>query len=300
MFYGFEKRSVSGDGVSVFVRRKGTGPPVLLLHGFPQTHVMWHRVAPVLATSCTVVCADLRGYGASDKPHGSADHYSYSKRAMANDAVRAMSSLGFDRFVVVGHDRGARVAYRLALDHPDCVSALAVLDIVPTGVAFEAADARMMLGYWPWSLLSQPAPLPERLLAADPETLVDHALAHWGSPARTFPPALREEYIRALRDPATAHAICEEFRAAATLDVTHDAESRAAGERIRCPTLVLWGRDGPLDRWYAARGGPLGIWREWADEVSGAALDGGHFFPESNPKETLAALQALIPKLVPE
>jgi haloacetate dehalogenase len=290
MFYGFKSARVSGDGVSLFMRRKGAGPPVLLLHGFPQTHVMWHRVAPVLAGEFTICCADLRGCGASDKPPGPADHSFYSKRALAADLVRAMASLGFERFAVVGHDRGGRVAYRMALDHPACVTALAVLDIIPTVDAFAHADARMMQSFWPWSLLAQPAPLPERLIGADPTAIIDHVLEHWGTSAMAFPPALRDEYIRALSHPDAAHAICEEFRAAASLDISHDEHSRAQGQRIECPTLILWSRDGPLDRWYENRGGPLGIWRQWARTVSGTALDGGHFFPESNSKETIALL----------
>jgi len=290
MFYGFDSRTVRGDGVPIFIRRKGSGPPLLLLHGFPQTHVMWHRVAPLLASRFTVVCADLRGYGASGKPRGAADHSTYSKRALAADFVAAMSALGFDQFAVAGHDRGARVAYRLALDHPSRVTSLAVLDIVPTGTAFSLATRDLMLGYWPWSLFAQPAPLPERLIAADPEAIVDHALTHWGTSRDLIPGTPRDAYVQALGDPETAHAICEEFRAAATLDVAHDEESLAAGQRIAAPTLVLWSEGGPLDRWYADQGGPLGVWRRWADSVSGGALPGGHFFPESNPRETSAAL----------
>jgi haloacetate dehalogenase len=292
MFYGFEERRARGDRISLYIRRKGTGPPVLLLHGFPQTHAMWHRVAPALAANFTVICADLRGCGASDKPGSGADHSMYSKRTMALDLVMAMTQQGFERFAVVGHDRGARVAYRLALDHPDRVTALAILDIVPTADAFASAEKNMMLGFWPWSLLAQPAPLPERLIAGDPEAIVDHALAHWGTPADAFPPRLRDEYVEALRDPQAAHAICEEFRAAATLDVAHDEDDLAAGRNISCPTLVLWSEDGPLHRWYEEQGGPLAVWRRWARDVSGKAMAGGHFFPESNARETVAALMA--------
>jgi haloacetate dehalogenase len=294
MFYGFDTARARGDGVSLFMRRKGAGLPVLMLHGFPQTHLMWHRVAPALSTEFTACCVDLRGYGASDKPPSPADHSFYSKRAMALDLVRAMTAMGFERFAVVGHDRGGRVAYRMALDHPSRVAALAVLDVVPTAVAFAHADARMMLAFWPWSLLAQPAPLPERLMGADPEAIVDHALANWGTPRDSFPPALRAAYIKALGNPDSAHAICEEFRAAATLDIVHDEASRAAAQRITCPTLALWSKDGPLDRWYETQGGPLGIWRSWADDVTGTALEGGHFFPEVNSKETLALLAAFL------
>jgi haloacetate dehalogenase len=290
MFYGFEKRTVRGDGVSLFIQRKGAGPPVLLLHGFPQTHAMWHRVAPALTATFTVVCADLRGYGSSDKPPSAPDHSPYSKRAMALDFVLAMSALGFEKFAVVGHDRGARVAYRLALDHPSRITSLTVLDVVPTGDAFALAEAKMMLAFWPWSLLSQPAPLPERLIGADAEAIVDHALNHWGTGGDAFPPALRETYIEGLRDPQAIHAICEEFRASATLDVAHDEQSFTAGRRVTCPTLALWSKDGPLDTWYTRQGGPLGIWRRWANDIAGAPVTGGHFFPESNRRETVARL----------
>jgi haloacetate dehalogenase len=199
---------------TIFVRSSGSGPPLLLLHGFPQTHLMWRRVAPRLAPHFSVVCADLRGYGQSGCPASTPDHAPYAKRAMAQDMVTVMERLGFPRFAVAGHDRGGRVAYRLALDHPDRVDRLAVLNILPTDTVWERADARFALAYWPWSLLAQPAPLPERILAAAPEAVVDDALGGWGSPATAFPPEVRAAYIQALRDPAHAHAICEKYRAA--------------------------------------------------------------------------------------
>jgi haloacetate dehalogenase len=289
---GFEARTLDVEETSVFCRVRGDGPPLLLLHGFPQTHAMWHRVAPALAERHTVVCADLRGYGASGKPASTPDHAPYAKRAMARDLVQAMAALGFAHFALAGHDRGGRVAYRLALDRPDCVARLALLDLVPTADAWQRADARFALDFWPWSLLAQPAPLPERLLLADPEAIVDDALGGWGSQASSFPPALRAHYIDALRDAGSAHAICEEYRAAATLDAAHDRADRDAGRRIACPTLVLWSRDSALDRWYADEGGPLGLWRAWAPQVQGHAVDGGHFFAEQNPGATVDALSA--------
>jgi haloacetate dehalogenase len=205
--------------------------------------------------------------------------------------VRLMEALGWRRFAVIGHDRGARVAYRMALDHPDRIGRLAILDVIPTGDAFRRADRHFAIGYWPWSLLAQPAPLPERLITADPDAIIDNALAEWGSDQGSFPPELRAAYVDALREPATVHAICEEYRAAATLDAARDDEDREAGRRIACPTLVLWGADGPLDQWYADAGGPLGIWRGWADDVTGRAIAGGHFFPETNPGATIAELR---------
>ena len=292
MFSGFSNALVDVGETTIFIRRKGSGAPLLLLHGFPQSHVMWHRVAPSLAEEITVVCADLRGYGASGKSPSRPDHAPYAKGTMARDMVRMMEAQGFSRFSVAGHDRGARVAYRLALDHADRLERLAVLDIIPTGEAFRRADARLALAYWPWSLLAQPEPLPERLILADPEAVVDDALGQWGSDPAAFPPPVRNAYIDALRDPATVHAICEEYRAAATIDPARDAEDRAAGRRIACPVLALWGAGGPLDTWYADAGGPLGIWRDWATDVTGRPIAGGHFFPEHNAAETIDELRA--------
>lgn len=290
MFEGFETSMIDVGETSIFVRRTGRGPALLLLHGFPQTHAMWHRAAPPLAESFTVVCADLRGYGASGKPRSSADHAPYAKRTMARDMVRMMETLGFPRFGLAGHDRGGRVAYRLALDWPDRVERLAVLDVVPTSEAFARADSRFARAFWPWALLAQPEPLPERLIAAAPDAVIDDALGQWGSDPACFPAEVRAAYIHALRDPEAVHAICEEYRAAATLDIEHDLADRKAGRRIACPTLALWSSRSALDTWYAGEGGPLAIWRALADRVKGRAIAGGHFFPEANPHETVAAL----------
>lgn len=276
---------------SIVVRWSGSGAPILLLHGFPQTHLMWHGVAPRLARRFTVVCADLRGYGASGCPASTPDHAPYAKRAMARDMVAVMEHLGFPRFSVAGHDRGGRVAYRLALDHPGRVERLAVLDVLPTATVWERADARFALAYWPWSLLAQPEPLPERLIQAAPEAVVDDALAGWGSPSTAFGPEVRAAYVAALRDPAHVHAICEEYRAAATLDRAHDDADHASGRRIECPLLVLWSGLGPLSTWYAEAGGPLALWRAWGDDVQGGAVEAGHFFPEEIPVETAGALE---------
>jgi haloacetate dehalogenase len=292
VFSGFETSVVDVGETTIFVRRKGRGRPLLLLHGFPETHVMWHRVAPALATEFTVVCADLRGYGSSGKPPSTPDHTPYSKSAMALDMVRMMEAQGFSRFFVAGHDRGARVAYRMALDHGERVERLALLDVIPTGEALRRADARFALAFWPWSLLAQPEPLPERLILADPEAVVDDALAHWGSNRASFPPEVRAAYIEALRDPQAVHAICEEYRAAATLDVAMDGDDRRAGRRISCPTLVLWSEGSALDTWYAADGGPLGVWRDWAADVTGRPIAGGHFFPEQRSGETVSELRS--------
>jgi haloacetate dehalogenase len=290
MLEDFASAEVQTGETSIFLRRAGSGPPILLLHGFPETHLMWRSVAPLLARRFTVVCADLRGYGRSGCPVSAPDHAPYAKRAMARDMVAVMERLGFHRFSVAGHDRGGRVAYRLALDHPERVARIAVLDVLPTAEVWERADARLALGFWPWSLLAQPEPLPERLMAAAPEAMVDDALGAWGSPAEAFSQEARAAYIQALRDPARAHAICEEYRAAATRDREHDEADRRSARRIACPVLALWSGRGALNAWYTEAGGPLALWRAWADDVQGRPLDAGHFFPEEIPDETAVAL----------
>ncbi|RWP99691.1 alpha/beta hydrolase [Mesorhizobium sp.] len=290
MFAGFRATSLQLDDTTIFARVGGTGPPLLLLHGFPETHLMWRDIAAALAPRFTVVAADLRGYGQSGCPVSSADHSPYAKRAMAGDMVQVMQQLGFEHFMVAGHDRGGRVAYRLALDHPDEISKVAVLDVIPTAAAWDRGDARLALGFWPWSLLAQPEPLPERLIGAAPDAIVDNAIVQWGSPAEMFSATIREAYVKALRDPVHIHAICEEYRAAATIDREHDALDQINGRRIKCPLLALWSSQGGLETWYAEEGGPLAIWRKWADRVEGGPVPGGHFFPEEHPQQTAAAL----------
>jgi len=287
---GFERGEIDTGEAAIFARWSGSGPPILLLHGFPETHVMWRDVAPLLARDFTVVCADLRGYGQSGCPASSLDHAPYAKRAMARDMVAVMEHLGFPRFSIAGHDRGGRVAYRLALDHPDRVERIAVLDILPTATVWKHADARLALAYWPWTLLAQSEPLPERLITASPDAIVDDAISGWGSAANAFPLEVRDAYVDALRDPAHIHAICEEYRAAATLDREHDEEDMRNGRRITCPLLALWSGSGPLGSWYARLGGPVVLWRALGDDVQGKAFDAGHFFPEEMPAETAAAL----------
>jgi haloacetate dehalogenase len=288
----FAAADVATGETTIFARSCGSGPPVLLLHGFPQTHLMWRSVAPLLARDFTVVCADLRGYGRSGCPATAPDHAPYAKRAMARDMVTVMERLGFLRFSVAGHDRGGRVAYRMALDHPDRVAKLAVLDVLPTETVWQRADARFALGFWPWSLLAQPEPLPERILTLAAEAIVDNALGGWGSPSTVFPPEIRAAYVDALRDPAHAHAICEEYRAAATIDREHDRADRVRGRRVACPLLALWSADGALGTWYVEDGGPIALWRAWSGDVDGRALDAGHFFPEEMPEQTADALGA--------
>jgi haloacetate dehalogenase len=283
--------AIATGEAEISVNHAGSGPPVLLLHGFPETKLMWREIAALLASRFTVVCADLRGYGDSSCPPSTPDHAPYSKRAMARDMVEVMRQLGFERFCVAGHDRGGRVAYRTALDHPDRVSHLVVLDILPIDAAWERADDRLALGFWPWSLLAQAAPLPERLIGAAPDAVLDHALGpDWGTPADTFEPGARAHYLAQLQRPDHVHAICEEYRAAAGIDRDHDAADRRAGRRIGCPVRALWSAAGPLGSWYEDEGGPLAAWRPLAPEITGHPVPGGHFFPEEHPHETAAAL----------
>jgi haloacetate dehalogenase len=274
----------------IFARISGAGNPILLLHGFPETHLMWRDVAPLLALRSTVVCADLRGYGHSGCPVSTSDHGAYSKQAMAEDMVTVMERLGFLRFSVAGHDRGGRVAYRMVLDYSDRIERIAVLDILPTETSWNRADDRFALAFWPWTLLAQPEPLPERILTAAPEAIVDHALNEWGTSGGAFPHEVRTAYVEALREPAHAHAICEEYRAGATIDREHDKADRQSGRQIACPLLLLWSARGPLETWFVDEGGPLSLWRDWASDVRGHPLDAGHFFPEEKPEETAEAL----------
>jgi len=290
MFVDFESRLVELAATPIFAVIAGNGPPLLLLHGFPETHLMWRDIAPLLAPDFTVVCADLRGYGRSGTPASAPDHGPYSKRAMAEDMVQLMKKLGHDRFMVAGHDRGGRVAYRMALDHPSIVRKLAVLDIIPTADAWDRADARFALSFWPWSLLAQPAPLPEDMIGAAADTVIQRALSGWGSPSSIFPQAVRATYAAMLKDRQHLHAICEEYRAAATLDRDHDIADRDAGKTIACPVLTLWSRSGGLANWYPEEGGPLAIWRRWCENVQGHAVAGGHFFPEEFQSQTAQEL----------
>ncbi len=281
MFEGFELATVDTGEATIRVRHGGTGPPLLLLHGHPQTHVMWHAVAPRLAERFTVVCADLRGYGGSSKPPTTPDHEPYSKRAMARDQIRVMAELGFEQFSVAGHDRGGRCAYRMALDHPGRVLELAVLDIIPTGEAWRRADMAFGLGFWHWFFLAQPAPLPERLIGASPDAF------YFRAGRELFAPEALEAYLRSVRDPATIHAMCEDYRAGATIDFELDEADRGK-RRIACPVLALWSARGELEEWYDV----LAIWRGWADDVRGRALDCGHFMAEEAPEEIASELAA--------
>ncbi len=295
MLESFAVHDVDVAGVRIHAAVGGEGPPVLLLHGYPQTHLLWHRVAPALAESHTVVLADLRGYGDSDRPASVPDHASYGKRAMAADQLGLMRHLGFEEFALVGHDRGARVAHRLCLDFPDAVSRVALLDIVPTRHIFTHVDRALATFYYHWFFLAQEADLPERLIGADPEFWIRRKLAQWSaggtaSGLDAFAPEAVEEYVRCFTDPDVIRASCEDYRAGATIDLEHDEVDAAAGRRITCPTLVLWGDQGFVGLAYDA----LAVWREYADVVRGHAVRGGHFLPEEDPDGTLEALREFL------
>ena len=289
-FAGFESKDIPTSRGTVHARVGGSGPPILLLHGYPQNQLMWHAVAPLLAERHTVVAADLAGYGASFRPPPTADHAAHGKRAMALDQIEAMAALGFDRFAVAGHDRGGRVAYRMALDHPETVERLAVLDIVPTGEVWWRADAALARGYWHWAFLAQPAPLPERLIGGDPQAFFDlHVRGGMGlgrEPGR-YPPEVLDAYRRLLDDPAIVEGMCEDYRAGATVDVEYDQADRAAGRQIACPVLVLWAAGGGLPRFY---GDPLDVWRPWAGDLRGTPVDASHFMAEDQPDVVAAGL----------
>ena len=287
MFEGFDLRRVRAGALSINARIGGSGPPLLLLHGYPQTHVMWHRVAPVLAERFTIVCPDLRGYGDSDKPTSDPAHETYSKRATAADMVELMLALGHERFMLAGHDRGGRVGHRLALDHPARLERLAVLDIVPTRTIFRATNQAIATGYYHWFFLIQPYDLPERLIGGDPIYYLHRKLGSWGSRGLApFAPEALAEYERCFADPKVIHGSCEDYRAAASIDLDHDEEDLAT-RRIDCPLLVLWGKDGLMERHFDV----LGTWKERsAGTVSGGALQCGHFLAEEEPEETARQL----------
>ncbi len=282
MFQGFARHRIEGKGAEINLVMGGNGPPLLLLHGYPQSHVMWHRVAPALARDFTVVVPDLRGYGDSGKPASDPAHFVYSKRATAADMIAVMERLGFKSFRLAGHDRGARVAHRLALDHPARVERMCVLDIIPTRTVFQRVDKALATSTFHWFFLIQPE-LPERLIGADPDFYIEWILRKWSRDVSAFAPEALAEYKRCFRDPAVIHASCEDYRAGASIDLEHDEADIA--KEIECPLLTIWG-GGPI-----TKGAPnIEAWRERARDVTGFPLDCGHFIPEERPEATITAL----------
>lgn len=289
MFEGFETKSVNIGDVSIACTVGGSGPPVLLLHGFPQNRFMWARVAPLLAKHCTVVCADLRGYGDSTKPQCAADNANYSFRAFATDQLGLMRQLSFDRFHVVGHDRGGRTAYRMALDHPASVASLTLMDIVPTYVMFLQTNHKIAHAYWHWYFLAQPAPFPEHLIAADPDFFYETCLVGWGaSKLADFDRQQLAEYRRTWRDPAAIHGSCSDYRAAATVDLAHDTAD--SGRLVTCPTLVIYGAGGVMARLFDIPS----EWRKRCSDLRAESLPGGHFFVDQYPGPTAEILQSFL------
>jgi len=282
-FPGFSRQRIATGETEINLVLGGKGPPLLLLHGYPQTHVMWHKVAPALAAQFTVVAPDLRGYGDSGKPASDAAHNVYSKRSTARDMVAVMERLGFKSFFLAGHDRGGRVAHRLTLDHPGRVERLAVLDIIPTRTVFRRVDKALATSTYHWFFLIQPE-LPEVLIGGNPDFYLEWTLKKWSRNFSAFAPEAVAEYKRCFRDPATIHATCEDYRAGASTDLEHDEVDVAA--KIECPLLAIWG-EGPATRWS----GIADIWRERATNVTGHPLDCGHFLAEEKPEETLEALR---------
>jgi haloacetate dehalogenase len=292
LFPGFRAERITVlEGIDIQAIVGGSGPPLLLLHGHPQTHAIWHRVAPALARHFTVVACDLRGYGDSSKPPGGKDHANYSKRAMAADALGVMRALGFDAFRVLAHDRGARVAHRLAADHPQAVLRMALLDIAPTLAMYAQTSDSFARAYWHWFFLIQPAPLPERLIEADPAAYAVDVMGRRSGGLNVFDPRALAEYQRCLALPGSAHGICEDYRAAAGIDLEHDRADRDAGRRLTLPLLVLWGEQGVVHRCFA----PLKEWMMVADDVQGGTLPCGHYIAEEAPQ---ALLERVLPFLL--
>jgi haloacetate dehalogenase len=289
LFDGFTLTSLEVPGGVIRLRHGGSGPPLLLLHGNPQSHFMWHAVAPALARRYHVVCPDLRGYGGSFRPPATADHAPYAKTAMAADMVSVMEALGHRRFRLAGHDRGGRVAHRLAIDFPERVEKLALLDIIPTIEHFERTDMAFAMGYYHWFWFAQPHPFPEVLINAAPEEWFFAHTAREPKGRDFFHPEALADYLAAARDPAAITGMCEDYRAAATIDLEDDRRSRADGRRIACPLLALWGARGKVGAWYD----PPAIWRAYCDaEVRGAAVSSGHYLAEEAPAEVLAQFDA--------
>ena len=284
MFIGFKEKRVSVTDAEIYLKIKGNGPPVMLLHGYPQTHMCWHHVAPVLSKSYTVICPDLRGYGASSIPKSDMNHVAYSKRIMGQDMLDVMISLGFSKFYLVGHDRGARVAFRLALDHPDRILKFVSLDVIPTINTWEGISRARSIDAFHWSFLAQPRPFPEKLIANNSSFFFDWLIHNWAAPGFQFNTTAINHYKSAFSRPKSIHAACEDYRAGANLDVQHDLVDRQKKKRLQCPVLCLWGNKRSLSGSMDGLS-PIEIWKLWADNVQGGPVDCGHFLPEEAPDD---------------
>lgn len=285
----FRKATALIGDISIRYAIGGAGPPLLLLHGYPQTHVMWHKIAPALSEKFTVVASDMRAYGDSSKPETDERHSPYSKRAMGADQVALMRQLGFEQFLLVGHDRGGRVGHRMALDHPQAIQKLAVLDIAPTYTMYKTTDMEFAQAYYHWFFLIQAHDLPERMIGADPAFYLSKKFGQWGRDNSAFTPAALAEYHRCFT-PETIHASCEDYRASATIDIEHDQVDIDGGRRIQCPLLCLWGEKGFVGKKYDV----IAEWKKWAGQVEGKGIPCGHYLPEEAPAETLEALLAFL------
>jgi haloacetate dehalogenase len=290
LFPGFESELIEVNGVKIMARKGGSGRPLLLLHGHPQTHAIWHRVSQQLAKSHTVVMTDLRGYGDSSKPQGSQDHLNYSKRVMALDQIEVMRHFGFSEFDVLAHDRGARVAHRLALDHPKAVKRLVLLDIAPTLAMYEKTSNQFARSYWHWFFLIQPAPMPERLIEADPSAYVRDVLGRRSAGLAPFDARALAEYVRCIELPGAAHGLCEDYRASASIDLIHDQLDIDTKNFLHQPLLVLWGEQGVVNQCFE----PLKEWTKLAVNVKGHALPCGHYIPEEAPELMLSQVQSFL------
>ena len=288
MFEGFETRQIETIGTTINLVTGGSGPPLLLLHGYPQSHVMWHKIAPRLAQDFTVVAPDLRGYGDSGKPVGDPDHMNYSKRVMAQDQVDVMEALGFDQFLLVGHDRGARVSHRLTKDHPQRVQKLATLDIIPTRRMFQIVNQEMATNTYHWFFLIQPFDFPERVIGADADYFIRRGFERTKDSTQVFPPEALEEYVRCFCDPAAIHGTCEDYRAGASVDLVHDEAD--FDNKVSCPMLAMWSETGYVGRTQDV----LGVWKEYATNVRGQSFTCGHYMAEEQPDEIYAAIKAFL------
>ena len=288
MFEGFETRQIETSGTTINLVTGGSGPPLLLLHGYPQSHVMWHKIAPRLAQDFTVVAPDLRGYGDSGKPVGDPDHMNYSKRVLAQDQVDVMAALGFDQFLLVGHDRGARVSHRLTKDHPQRVQKLTTLDIIPTRRMFQIVNQEMATNTYHWFFLIQPFDFPERVIGADPDYFIRRGFERTKDSSQVFPPEALEEYVRCFCDPAAIHGTCEDYRAGASIDLVHDEAD--FDNKVTCPMLAMWSETGYVGRTQDV----LGVWKEYATNVRGQSFTCGHYMAEEQPDEIYAAIKAFL------